>query len=477
MGISGYFGHLLRKYKQNDIILSNIGMGNGKKNNLFLDFNGAIYTILKKYELTAEDEIIKNVLNYMDMLVSMVGNINLLYIAIDGSPPRAKIEQQRQRRFFNIRKKNDYATIKRKYNIEMKEEFDTNAITAGTQFMERLHTAISKHIAQIDGDSNIKIERIIYSSYKEPLEGEHKIIKYIKNTDIEGNIIIYGLDADLIMLSMLTRKKNIYMLREKMDLSKYGFTYENYDFLYLDIGQIKASILGDMPQVDAPNRDRIIDDYIFICFILGNDFIPHIPWLSIHNNGCNIILEAYNIIYNGKFIINDDKTINNEMLIQLFRYLSEMEDANMRKLLIKRNNFNIDLSMLSQYEREIKMLEYYPIYNKLEENRLLQYMEANESSGEWRKEYYNLCGSPSVSDYIKGLKWTFEYYYDDIRDWEWFNPNTYGVLCRDIYEYLLSNNINDIVFRKNNPIKLQTLLFMVMPLKLIIYYPLIYNVS
>ena len=45
-------------------------------------------------------------------------------------------------------------------------------------------------------------------------EGEHKILQYIKMHELE-NSVIYGLDADLIMLSIVSRIKNIYLFKRK----------------------------------------------------------------------------------------------------------------------------------------------------------------------------------------------------------------------------------------------------------------------
>ena len=64
--------------------------------------------------------------------------------------------------------------------------------------------------------------QVIMSGCREVGEGEHKIMNYINENPIEGNNFIHGLDADLIMLSLIN-KSNIYLLRESQTEVKNDF--------------------------------------------------------------------------------------------------------------------------------------------------------------------------------------------------------------------------------------------------------------
>ena len=160
-------------------------------------------------------------------------NVNLLYIAIDGIPPKGKMKQQRMRRY--------------KSEFENKK-WNTNAISPGTYFMEKLNYTIREWIKQ----KNYSL-KIIFSDSNERGEGEHKILQYIKHNDIDRSVI-YGLDADLIMLSLVSKKENIYLLRER---TEYNIENTENEYIYLIIDEAKKHI-----QKEINN----IDDYIFLCF-------------------------------------------------------------------------------------------------------------------------------------------------------------------------------------------------------------------
>ena len=116
---------------------------------------------------------------------------------MDGVPPRAKMEQQRLRRYKKVYTEQLKSILKKKYNIENNLYFDSNQISPGTIFMDKL----SKHLKKNKQRFNVK--DVIISDTLEVGEGEHKILGYIKeNIENKSNICLYGDDADLIFLMM-----------------------------------------------------------------------------------------------------------------------------------------------------------------------------------------------------------------------------------------------------------------------------------
>ena len=261
------------------------------------------------------------------------------------------------RRFHNIKEKTIIKKLEEQYgdgnggnnndiktNSSKQQEnttLNTNIITPGTSFMDKLKKKIQEHLKT----SNIynTINTIIFSASDVPGEGEHKIMNYLNSNSEKFsdyvNILIYGLDADLILLSMASNFNNIYLLREKTNFGSYTFDIDGHEFLYLDIDILKTCLIDEftnyITDIMYEYIPRLIDDYIFLTFIIGNDFIPKIPlFLSVYNNGIDIILKTYCRLFNHhrQFIVDREKNkINEIMFFYLFDEFSSMEDNEMIK--------------------------------------------------------------------------------------------------------------------------------------------------
>ena len=76
--------------------------------------------------------------------IKLTGVTDIIYIAIDGPAPRMKMEQQRQRRLKSSKEK---------------KIWDTNQITPGTPFMERLNNFLEKEMKKFDVLTVLRFKR------------------------------------------------------------------------------------------------------------------------------------------------------------------------------------------------------------------------------------------------------------------------------------------------------------------------------
>ena len=152
--------------------------------------------------------------------------------------------------------------------------------------MNKLTNRIISYCKELKEKKNIKI---IFSTAETPAEGEHKLLQHIRNSNNDYKYVIYGLDADLIFLSLSANKDNIYLMRESNEINKNN--KEIFNLIEIDL--LKKCIIEQISEImmkDDLNEQNIIKDFIFICYFLGNDFLPHIPSIDIKNVMIKIIL-------------------------------------------------------------------------------------------------------------------------------------------------------------------------------------------
>jgi len=435
--VSEYSDTILNKDKYNDI------------NSLFFDLNCLIHPSVRG--LTDEDEMITKILSDITKLIEYTGVKKLVYIAIDGIAPKGKMKQQRQRRF--------KSALERKYSSD--NSWNTNAISPGTYFMSKLNEALKAFI------KTLKIKTILSDS-DERGEGEHKILHYIKTNELSNKICIYGLDADLIMLSMVSRKDNIVLLRER---TEYNIEKTENDYIYLKIDPLKDHIIQSL-DIDQANKQQIINDYIFICFLLGNDFMNHIPSLNLRYGGHDLLLQVYSELqkrYQGYFQLIDYEQpdlLHMTFFKEFIQEISLKETVTMRKIFLIRerqskkihNQYYNDFRNLKEYLMDIlhneylhtdKLISLEDIYSfqrdslsdKDSSKKMIENLPILYSSQE-KKEYNEMKYSDKLcEDYMKSLLWTTHYYFDKCCDWRFSTEYNEAPLTEHLFRYITDHKV------------------------------------
>jgi 5'-3' exonuclease len=435
MGIPLFFKKITSDFKD-VIITSELSK---EISRLFLDFNCAIHYCsneLKKQNKKIsnhdfEHALIESCIQYIETLEKYTKPTHLIYISIDGVVPMAKITQQRKRRFLS-----DYKNT----NNDVKE-WNSNAITPGTNFMKKLVVALEQY-SKRRNDIKIIVDN-------EKGEGEHKICHFIQNTDIINNTydVIYGLDADLIILSMLSRNcDNILLLRENMKL--------NGSFIYMNIQSTKQQIVkqfSDMISNQESNDNQIIKSYVFITFMLGNDFLPHMSYINLRYMGVEKLLNAYAEVYieQKEHIMTSTNEINLKFLTSFLEVLSKNED------------FEFEQQERKYYETVAynkKDIENYPLIEKYPN------IIKSHKPG-WRTNYYHYLFENNInsdivsrvcSEYINGLLWMIDYYFNQTTNWYWFFKYDYSPTIVDLSNYVMSktrlNNDTSYSYREIKPL-------------------------
>lgn len=194
-----------------------------------------------------EKDLFLTIGNKLLQLIQQVNPRITLVIAVDGVTPFSKMVQQRARR------------IRAKLEETSNLKFNPNSITAGTEFMRRLDKYLTSWISK---NAFALPERIIYSSHLVPGEGEMKIMELIRKGEIKGNgaHVLYGLDADLIMLSLVSPLRDMFLMREDI-------------FEVINIENLKVMIMKLLSRPGSIVTDYTMD-FLLIMTLLGNDFIP-----------------------------------------------------------------------------------------------------------------------------------------------------------------------------------------------------------
>ena len=413
-----------------------------------------------------EAKMFARIIEYMEEILDFVQPTDLIYIAIDGVAPMAKMKHQRLRRFKSVKEQEIRNSIISAHKNPILQKWSNAIITPGTNFMKKLAIVLLKFSKEYVPKYQQKNLNIILSTSNTHGEGEHKIHQYLKEQKTsESSIptrVVYGLDADLLFLTMATHMPKLYVFREAVHIDEKS----TKKFLMVDMDLLKSGIFEEIQTNSGRELDmtNVINDYIIMGFLLGNDFLPNIPSLTlspIHpklENGLDILLNAY-----PKYIKDNDyinKNSNNfHKFIETLAKLEENFFINIyqRGRLTQKTNES-DPCKLALFQLENLTLSDVNFLNIGKDAPML-----------YKKRYYNyffpkMSVNQICKEYLEGISWVKHYYLNDCPDWLWLYKHHQAPFITDIHEYLKNNEMPEINIMNNKySIKPLEQLIMVIP--------------
>ena len=378
------------------MILNNLGVDERIPpiDNLYFDMNGIIHPCAHPEDRDAPEswaEMFNSIFDYCDKIIRIIRPRKIIYMAIDGVAPRAKMNQQRSRRFRTALSAQQSERISKqkeqewrdkglptdfldKKKNEKKFKFDSNCITPGTDFLDQCSIAIRTYIkSRINNDPLWSGLNVIFSDASVPGEGEHKILDFIRTQRTHDNYdpntyhCIYGADADLIMLSLIMHEPHFCVIRESLsdkyylkceNCGRHGHTKDQCDSVTgkfnrskatkeeitaynkekideIEFSLIKIGVLREYLELEfrellenGLDLERIIDDFVFLCFLVGNDFLPNMPSLKIREGAIDALIYLYKKIRPDMkdYLTNGEGQLNLNSCEVLFGKLSLVED-------------------------------------------------------------------------------------------------------------------------------------------------------
>ena len=473
MGVPGIFSHIVKNYSK---ILKKLSKNTIPVNNLYLDSNSVIYDAVHNIDFTKLVEsdvktIIQCVIKKIDEYIILIEPDTYIYIAFDGVAPVAKLEQQRDRRYKSIYQTQISKSI---FKDTKPDPFNTTAITPGTKFMNELNKEIRAYYTD---PKKYNVKNIILSLSDKAGEGEHKLFEFIRENPIyhkNSTSIIYGLDADLIMLSInhLPISDKIFLFRETPHfIQSINAELEPNETYLIDIPELAKTITLDMNnnnELTTEQQKNRIYDYIFMCFFLGNDFMPHFPSINIRTGGVDKMLMAYKATLGGtNENLTDGKRIYWKNVRKIVKFLADQEE----------NYLKIETKLRDKKEKTTVFKTDTPddIYKKFDaiptyERDLEKYI--NPYKDGWQQRYYKCLFNVEINEerkkqictnYLEGLEWTMKYYTTGCADWRWCYNYSYPPLLIDLIQYIPYFEKEFVENKPANPVNELVLLCYVLP--------------
>ncbi|KAK9681238.1 Xrn1 helical domain [Popillia japonica] len=349
--------------------------------------------------------------------------------------------------------------------------------------------------------------KVLLSGHETPGEGEHKIMDYIRymraqpGYDPNTRHCLYGLDADLIMLGLCTHEPHFSLLREEVKFGKKSTkrksSPEEITFFLLHLSLMREYLelefkeLHDDKKMTFPyDIEKIIDDWVLMGFLVGNDFIPNLPNLHIVNGSLPVLYETYmKVLPTFDGYINESGTLNLTRFEKFMQTLASIDLDSFQEQYADIKYFEMKTGRRpnGKHRKSYKLEEWKAdddgedliVFEPLEPPKAknadlaaliqatddeLNTFNGDENDGEnseyedcddsdsdkmfqeefrlHKRDYYtNKLEYKNVTNdvlrsqaegYVRAIQWNLNYYYNGVCSWSWFYPHHYAPYISDI---------------------------------------------
>ncbi len=417
-------------------------------------------TTNKKTRQELKTEMFNDVCKTIEKMFLFIKPLKRLILCVDGPAPFSKQAQQRQRRFLSARDcqskqkeptERDELDVPKESDEKTDVPFDTCNLTPSTKFLHTLTKYIENYLKTSDLYKNINV---VFSNEKIAGEGEHKLMAYLRKYGNKAErFLLYGLDADLIMLGIVCQMPNFYILRDEL--------YDPYyDYNLIDVGMVRKMLIETM-RFDLQGCDvsrgcdefLLISDFCMLSFLVGNDFLHNIPCVEIVQGSIDLFFSIYKDIcaVHGHFT-KLDKNGRIKFRKKSVKKFMEILGKNEKSQLLKKyrdtrcyRNSLLDSCVIIEKdtlkgEREDTQKGERGDTRKGEREDIQKDTHENINVEEYKKLYYEikLKNNPEIAckEYLDGIQWILEYYIQGTIDWTWKYPFHYSPFASDISNYI-----------------------------------------
>ncbi|XP_050991492.1 5'-3' exoribonuclease 1 isoform X2 [Labeo rohita] len=463
--------------------------------NLYLDMNGIIHQCSHPNDedvhfRISEEKIFADIFHYLEVLFRIIKPRKVFFMAVDGVAPRAKMNQQRGRRFRSAKEAEEKIkkALEKGEVLPTEARFDSNCITPGTDFMARLQEQLKYFVHnKLSTDKSWQGVNVYLSGHETPGEGEHKIMEFIRSeTTKPGHNpntrhCLYGLDADLIMLGLTSHEPHFSLLREEVRFGgkksqKRITAPEETTFHLLHLSLMREYIDYEFSELRNKisfeyDLERIIDDWVLMGFLVGNDFIPHLPHLHINHDALPLLYRTYiSVLPSLGGYLNENGRLNLVNFEKYLEKLSDFDQEHFSEVFVDLkwfeskvgNKYLNEAAGLAAEEASVKDVKKskasddslcLAALDGVRDSHSTPGREGTEEDGEdddmfetefrqYKRTYYmTKMGVEVVSDefladqakcYVEGIQWILHYYYHGVQSWSWYYPYHYAPFLSDV---------------------------------------------